>query len=115
VLMTMVTGLIVASLAAFLTLKEIAELANAGTLVAFIAVAVCMLVMRNKAAGHPRPFKVPAPWLVGPLAIVGCAYLFFSLPLATVYRFLIWNAFGLLVYFVYARHKSALKLAAQGA
>ncbi len=115
VLMTMVTGVIVASLAGFLTLKEIAALANAGTLVAFIAVAVCMLVMRNKAPAHPRPFRVPAPWVIGLLAIAGCAYLFFSLPFATIYRFLIWNAFGLLVYFVYARHKSALKLAAEGA
>jgi APA family basic amino acid/polyamine antiporter len=115
VLMTMVTGVIVASLAGFLTLKEIAALANAGTLVAFIAVAVCMLVMRSKAPAHPRPFRVPAPWVIGLLAIAGCAYLFFSLPFATIYRFLIWNAFGLLVYLVYARHRSALKLAAEGA
>jgi basic amino acid/polyamine antiporter, APA family len=113
VLMTMITGVIVSSLAGFLTLKEIAELANAGTLVAFIAVAVCMLVMRHKAPNHPRTFSVPAPWVIGPLAILGCAYLFSSLPGATVYRFFIWNTIGLVVYLVYARHKSALALAAQ--
>jgi basic amino acid/polyamine antiporter, APA family len=113
VLMTMITGVIVSSLAGFLTLKEIAELANAGTLVAFIAVVVCMLVLRSKAPNHPRTFKVPAPWVIGPLAILGCAYLFSSLPAATVYRFFLWNAIGLVVYFVYARHKSALGLAAQ--
>lgn len=113
VLMTMITGVIVASLAGFLTLKEIAELANAGTLVAFIAVAVCMLVMRSKAPNHPRTFTVSAPWVIGPLAILGCAYLFSSLPGKTVYRFFIWNAIGLVVYLVYARHKSALGLAAQ--
>jgi APA family basic amino acid/polyamine antiporter len=108
VMMTMVTGVIVAALAGFLTLQEIAELANAGTLVAFIAVAICMLVMRSKAPSQPRPFSAPVPWLTAALAIVGCAYLFLSLPTITITRFLIWNVVGLLVYFVYARHRSAL-------
>ncbi len=108
VLMTMITGIIVAAIAGFLSLQEIAELANAGTLVAFIAVAVCLLVMRHKAPTHPRPFSVPAPWLIAIGAIAGCAYLFVSLPLATIYRFLIWNAVGVVVYFLYARHRSLL-------
>lgn len=108
VLMTMITGIIVAVIAGFLSLQEIAELANAGTLVAFIAVAVCLLVMRHKAPMHPRPFSVPAPWLVAIGAIAGCAYLFVSLPVATICRFLIWNAVGVVVYFLYARHRSLL-------
>ncbi len=109
VLMTVITGVIVAVIGGLLTLKEIAELANAGTLVAFIAVAVCMLVMRRRAPDQLRPFRVPAPAFVALLAIVGCAYLFISLPVATLYRFLLWNALGLLVYFIYARHVSALR------
>lgn len=108
VLMTLVTGVIVAAIAGFLSLREIAELANAGTLVAFIAVAVCMLVLRNKSPAHPRPFRVPAPWVIAIGAIGGCAYLFVSLPLATIYRFFIWNAIGVVVYFAYARFSSAL-------
>ena len=108
VLMTLVTGAIVAIIAGFLSLQEIAELANAGTLVAFIAVAVCMLVLRQQAPNHPRPFKVPAHRIIGIAAIVGCCYLFVSLPLATIYRFLIWNAIGILVYLLYARFYSAL-------
>jgi basic amino acid/polyamine antiporter, APA family len=111
VLMTLVTGVIVASIAGFLPLKEIAELANAGTLVAFIAVAVCMMVLRVKAPTHPRKFVVPAHWVVGIVAIVGCAYLFFSLPLITVQRFLIWNAAGLIVYVLWARHRAVLAAA----
>src|SRR5262249_5647485 len=43
VTMTVLTGVIVAVIAGLVPLREIAELANAGTLVAFIAVAVCML------------------------------------------------------------------------
>jgi APA family basic amino acid/polyamine antiporter len=115
VLMTLVTGVIVAAIAGFLSLQEIAELANAGTLVAFIAVAVCLLVLRNKAPTQPRPFSVPAPWLIAIGAIAGCAYLFVSLPLATIQRFLIWNVVGVAVYFLYARHRSVLGRAAPAA
>lgn len=112
VLMTLITGVIVAAIAGFLSLKEIAELANAGTLVAFIAVAVCMLVMRNRAPAHPRPFRTPAAWLTATVAVVGCVYLFSSLPTATIVRFFVWAAVGLLVYFLYARRASALAAAA---
>lgn len=108
VAMTLLTGVIVAVIAAFLPLQQIAELANAGTLAAFIAVAVCMLKMRREAPDHPRLFRAPWAWFIGPLAIVGCSYLFVSLPFATMWRFFVWNAIGLAVYFLYARHASRL-------
>lgn len=108
VLMTMITGIIVAAIAGFLPLQRIAEVANAGTLVAFMAVAVCLLVLRNKAPSAPRPFRTPAPTFVALAAIVGCAYLFWSLPGVTKSTFIIWNAGGLAVYFAYARFQSAL-------
>jgi APA family basic amino acid/polyamine antiporter len=107
--MTLITGLIVAAMAGFLPLKEIAELANAGTLVAFISVAVCMMTMRLKAPDQKRPFSAPLPWLIGPLGIVGCSYLFISLPFATIWRFFAWNVVGLLVYSLYARQHSLLR------
>jgi APA family basic amino acid/polyamine antiporter len=108
VLMTMITGVIVATIAGFLPLQRIAEVANAGTLVAFIAVAVCMLVLRNKAPNAPRPFRTPAATFVAWAAILGCAYLFVSLPGVTKLTFVIWNAIGIVVYFIYARFQSAL-------
>ena len=74
--------MVVAVLAGFVPLDEIAALANAGTLAAFIAVAVCMMVMRRRRPGRPR-FPHAAGWLVGPAGIVGCLYLFFSLPTFT--------------------------------
>jgi APA family basic amino acid/polyamine antiporter len=45
---------------------------------------------------------------VGIVAILGCLYLFWSLPLATTIRFFIWNLIGLVVYLLYARHQSLL-------
>jgi APA family basic amino acid/polyamine antiporter len=106
VLVTLLTGVVVAVLAGLLTLKDIAALANAGTLCAFIAVAACMLVMRQREPDRPRPFRAPAAWVIGPAAIVGCLYLFTSLEFATIWRFFAWNALGLVVYVAYARPRS---------
>ena len=115
VLMTFITSVIVALIAAFVPLQNIAAVANAGTLIAFIAVAVCMIVTRRTHPQHPRMFGPATTWIIGIAAIVGCIYLFSSLQTRTMYSVLIWNVVGLLVYFVYARHRSALQLAAEGA
>ncbi|HEY1631252.1 MAG TPA: amino acid permease [Rhizomicrobium sp.] len=109
VLMTVITGAVVAGLAAVFNLDKIVELANAGTLCAFIAVAVCMLVMRVRDPGRPRIFRTPMPWIVGPICVLGCLYLFAAgLPLFTQTAFLIWNGIGLLVYLLYSRRASRL-------
>jgi len=109
-LMTAITGVAVALVAGFFPLAQIAELANAGTLAAFIAVGACMMVLRRTRPDLPRVFKCPAPYLIGTLTIIGCLYLMFSLPVPTLIRFVIWNAIGLVVYFAYSRSRS---LAAQ--
>ncbi len=46
--------------------------------------------------------------VVAPLAIAGCCYLFTSLQVVTQVAFLGWNAFGLLVYFLYARGRAQI-------
>ena len=105
---TLVTGLSIALVAGTFRLDEIAELANAGTLLAFIAVGACLMVLRRKAPEAKRLFRCPQPYLVGTLAILGCIYLLFSLPSSTIIRFVIWNLAGLAFYFVYGRRRSAL-------
>jgi APA family basic amino acid/polyamine antiporter len=108
VLITAITGLFVAAFAGFLRLDEIAELANAGTLLAFISVAACMMILRQRSPELPRIFRCPWPRVVGTLAIVGCIYLIFSLPSKTLYRFFLWNLLGIAVYFLYSRSRSVL-------
>ena len=110
---TAVTGLFVAASAGFFSLGEIAELANAGTLLAFIAVGGCMMVLRKRAPHLPRIFRCPAPYLVGTLAILGCIYLVISLPEKTLIRFAIWNLIGLAAYFAYGHRHSVLRNAAE--
>ena len=103
---TIFTAIIVSILAACIPLGELAALANAGTLAAFSAVAICMLIMRRRAPDTPRTFRAPLPWVVGLGAVFGCAYLFFNLPAQTQLWFLIWNVVGLGVYFLYARRNA---------
>ena len=109
--MTAITGVFVAAIAGFFRLDEIAELANAGTLLAFISVGACMMILRRRAPELTRVFRCPAPYVVGTLAILGCLYLLASLPEKTIVRFLIWNAVGLVAYAAYGRRKSPLKIA----
>jgi APA family basic amino acid/polyamine antiporter len=106
---TAVTGVFVAAIAGFFRLDEIAELANAGTLLAFIAVAVCMMILRRRSPELPRVFRCPQPYLIGTLAVLGCVYLIYSLPTTTLTRFLIWNLIGIAVYFAYSRGRSLLR------
>ncbi|HEY4114617.1 MAG TPA: amino acid permease [Rhizomicrobium sp.] len=109
VLMTVLTGLVVAILAATLKLDQIASVANAGTLCAFIAVALCMLVWRHRQPDRPRAFRTPLAWVLGPLCIIGCLFLFvIGLSSFTKWCFVIWNAAGLVLYFAYGAWRSRL-------
>ncbi|MGH6781179.1 MAG: APC family permease, partial [Sphingomonadaceae bacterium] len=111
VLITALTGCFIAGIAGFFRLDEIAELSNAGTLAAFISVAACMMILRLRSPEMERIFRCPLPWLVGPLAILGCLYLLVSLPALTIVRFLGWNAVGLCVYLLYGHRKSLARQA----
>ena len=106
-LITILTGLSIAAVAGIFRLDEIAELANAGTLLAFIAVGVCLMVLRRSAPQIERLFRCPAPYVVGTAAVLGCIYLLISLPSSTIVRFIIWNLAGLAIYFAYGRWRSA--------
>ncbi|MDB5739931.1 MAG: amino acid permease, partial [Alphaproteobacteria bacterium] len=95
---TLLTAVLVGVLAGLVPLAQIAALANAGTLLAFASVAVCMLVLRRRLPVAGRLFLTPWPWVVGSVTVLGCLYLFFSLPGITRTFFLVWNVAGLLYY-----------------
>jgi APA family basic amino acid/polyamine antiporter len=103
-----VTAVLVAVLAGLLPIDKIAALANAGTLIAFMAVGACLLILRRRAPDAPRTFRTPAAPLVGAGAVLGCFYLFVSLPTQTLLWCLGWNVAGLLIYVAYARRRSTL-------
>lgn len=103
---TLFTAAIVAVLAGLIPLGDLAALANAGTLTAFAAVALCMLIMRQRAPDAPRAFRTPLPWVTGLVAILGCAYLFISLPSKTQIYFLVAHIVGFAFYFAYGSRRS---------
>jgi APA family basic amino acid/polyamine antiporter len=103
---TLFTAIVVGVLAGLIPLSELAALANAGTLTAFIAVIVCMLIMRRREPNAPRKFSTPLPWVVGTVGILGCLYLLYSLPWATQRYFMIAHAIGLVIYLVYGARRS---------
>jgi len=108
VFITIFTAIVCSVLAGLLTLGEIASLANAGTLAAFIAVALSVIVLRVHDPDRPRPFMTPVAWLIAPLAIGGCLYLFDSLNEGTKLRFVIWMLIGIPIYLLWGARKSAL-------
>ncbi|HMI41066.1 MAG TPA: amino acid permease [Sphingomicrobium sp.] len=110
---TLFTAVAVSIIAGIFPLAKIAAVANAGTLAAFIAVCTAMLVMRRRQPDAPRKFTTPLPWVVGIGGIIGCAYLFISLPVVTQEFFLIAQLLGLLYYAVYGGGAAARNRAAE--
>ena len=103
---TIFTGVCVAIAAAFFPVGQLADISNSGTLFAFFMVAIAVMVLRVKDPNRPRPFKTPAVWIIAPLAMVGCAGLYFNLPLEAMAVLPIWGGLGLLIYFAYGFRKS---------
>lgn len=103
-----VTGIISAFFAGFVPLGELAEMVNIGTLFAFVMVCLGVLMLRQTRPDLPRPFRTPGYPLVPLAGAASCAALMSFLPLVTWLRFLSWLSVGLVVYFVYSYHHSAL-------
>jgi APA family basic amino acid/polyamine antiporter len=111
---TLFTAVVVGILAGLVPLNDLVALANAGTLTAFIAVCAAMLAMRRRDPDAKRTFRTPLPWITGAIGILGCAYLFYSLPTYTQEWFLIWNGAGLVLYFLFAANNANRTRAAKG-
>jgi APA family basic amino acid/polyamine antiporter len=98
---TVFTAVVTSVFAGLIPLASIAALANAGTLAAFIAVCAAMLVLRRREPDAERKFRAPAATLVAWVGILGCLYLFISLPNRTQLFFLAAQVIGLVLYAIY--------------
>ena len=107
---TIITGVFVALFAAFFPVGLLANISNSGTLFAFAAVSIAVIVIRRTEPNRHRPFRTPAIYLTAPLSLLGCLYLFYKLDPKSQTLFLIWAAIGLVVYFAYSRSRSHVGL-----
>jgi basic amino acid/polyamine antiporter, APA family len=103
---TILTGVFVAAMGAFLPLRFLAELVNIGTLLAFVIVCGAVLIMRRTHPNVHRPFRAPLGPVVPILGILCCLLLMFSLELANWIRLFAWLLIGLVIYFAYGRRHS---------
>lgn len=106
---TILTGICVALMAAFIPLRILAELVNIGTLLAFVIVCLAVLVMRIRHPEAHRPFKAPLFPFVPILGTLFCLLLMFSLPPENWLRLFVWLLIGFVVYFGYGRRHSILR------
>jgi APA family basic amino acid/polyamine antiporter len=103
---TIITGVFVALFAAFFPVGLLANISNSGTLFAFAAVSIAVIVIRRKEPDRHRPFRTPAIYVTAPLSLLGCLFLFYKLDPKSQVLFVIWAAIGLFVYFAYSRSRS---------
>jgi APA family basic amino acid/polyamine antiporter len=108
---TILTGVVVATVAALFPLKILADLVNIGTLMAFVVVCAAVMVMRRTHPDLRRPFRTPFVPLVPILGIAINLALMFSLGWHNWLRLGVWLAIGLVIYFGYGQKRSTIRLA----
>jgi APA family basic amino acid/polyamine antiporter len=105
-LSTLLVGVVVALGAGLLPLHLLSTLVSMGTLLAFVLVCLGIVLLRRTAPELPRSFRTPGmPW-VPILGALACLVQMVALPLATWIRLLVWLVAGMVIYFVYGRHRA---------
>ncbi|XRQ03063.1 amino acid permease [Actinomadura welshii] len=90
-----------------LTLEQLVVM---GTLFAFLFVPASVLALRRSQPDLHRPFRVPAASLTAVATILAVGWLMVNLKVQTWAYFGVWMVAGLLLYMVYGRRKSQMKL-----
>ncbi|MGW5656050.1 amino acid permease [Streptomyces humi] len=105
---TILLGVVIAIVAGFTSLSELAELVNIGTLFAFIVVAISVIILRNTRPDLERSFRTPWVPVLPIVSVLASLWLMLNLPAETWLRFAVWMVIGFGVYFLYGRSHSRL-------
>jgi basic amino acid/polyamine antiporter, APA family len=101
-----IAGAAVGIPAGLVDIGDAADLSNIGTLFAFVLVSLGVLFLRRTQPDRPRGFRVPMVPLFPLISVVLCVALMSGLLLITWVRFFVWLIIGLVIYFLYSRHRS---------
>jgi APA family basic amino acid/polyamine antiporter len=106
---TILTGVVVGGFAAVMSIDEMVDLTNIGTLFAFVLVCVGIIILRYKEPDRHRPFRVPfGAWLLPMMGAVSCVFLMYYLPPTSWWRFVAWLLIGFAVYLSYSYSNSEI-------
>ena len=106
---TILTGVVVGAFAAIMSIDEMVDLTNVGTLFAFLLVSIGIIVLRYKDPQRKRPFRVPlGAWLIPSLGVISYLFLMYYLPPASWWRFVAWLLLGFAVYLSYGYGRSEI-------
>lgn len=102
------SGLLIMLAAGLTPIDILAEIVNIGTLAAFLAVCLGVIILRVRQPKLERPFKVPFYPATPLLGGLFCFYLMAHLHQDTWIRFAVWTALGIAIYFLYSINHSRL-------
>jgi APA family basic amino acid/polyamine antiporter len=80
-----------------------------GTLVAFSAVCIGVLILRRTAPDIPRSFRVPFAPVTCALGVLSCIFLLWSMGIRNWVLMGVWTVLGVVVYFTYSYRHSRLR------
>jgi APA family basic amino acid/polyamine antiporter len=103
---TWVAGFAVGIPGGLLDIGTVSNLSNIGTLFAFVLVAAAVLILRYREPERPRSFRTPLGPIFPVLSILFCIVLMMGLEVMTWMAFFAWLVIGLVIYFLYSRHRS---------
>jgi APA family basic amino acid/polyamine antiporter len=92
--------------AGLVDIGDAADLANIGTLFAFVLVSLGVIILRRRQPDRKRAFRVPfVPWF--PLiSVLFCGGLMFGLTITTWIRFVLWLTVGMVLFLSWGRYWS---------
>jgi APA family basic amino acid/polyamine antiporter len=105
---TVITGIGIALLAALLPLDVLSDFVSMGTLIAFLAVCIGVLILRRTDPDKPRTFRVPWAPVICSLGVISCLVLLAQMAWYNWTLMVVWTVIGFAIYGGYSYRHSRL-------
>lgn len=112
---TILVGALAAIVGSLTPIDDIGKMVNIGTLLAFVIVCIAIMILRKTNPSAPRPFRTPFVPVVPGLGILFNGYMMYKLGWINWARLIVWLLIGLVIYFLYSRYHSKVRMANEAA